>query len=109
MSSILLRLGLWVILIVFGLYVLGETNENNPLSDLIDQKTLVEIGGLGLLIIGGGFVLGLFEKAASKLTRSVCQVCRKAIPKGEIYCRQHLRNILDEEFDKTRRERIPRR
>jgi hypothetical protein len=101
MSSTLLRLGLWIIVIVLALYVIHETYEDSPISEMVSvdlmQKALV-VGGAALVL---GIVLRIFEKGTKVVVKNRCKVCRTPIPSGAIYCRAHLRNILHEEDDRT--------
>ena len=108
MSSTLLRLGLWIIIIVLALYVVHETYENSPISDIVSlelmQKALM-VGGAAVVL---GVVLRIFEKGTKVVSKNRCRVCRTPIPPGAIYCRAHLRTILHEEDDRTHMGR-PRR
>lgn len=101
MSSTLLRLGLWIIIIVLALYVIHETYENSPFADVVSvdlmQKALM-VGGAAVAL---GFVLRIFEKGTKVVVKNRCRVCRTAIPPGAIYCRAHLRTILHEEDERT--------
>ena len=97
MSSILLRFGLWITLIALALYVVHETFSSSPAAEFISGPMLVKIGMVGVGMVIAGFALSFFEKAAAKTRKQRCTVCRKPIPKGEIYCREHLRQILEEE------------
>ena len=108
MSSTLLRLGLWIIIIVLVLYVVNETYENSPIADLapvdLMQKALV-VGGLA---IAAGIIVRVLEKGSRAVSKNRCRVCRVVIPSGAIYCRAHLRNILHDEDDRTHMTRIRR-
>ena len=102
MSSTLLRLGLWITLAVVALYVLHETYAGTHLEAYFTasllQKTLI----VGLLMIVAGVVTRLVEKGASKvIPKGRCKICKTAVPQGAIYCRQHLRNVLDREDQRT--------
>ena len=108
MSSTLLRLGLWIIIIVLALYVVHETYENSPIADIVSmdlmQKALM-VGGAAVVL---GIVLRVFEKGTKAVVKNRCAVCRTPIPSGAIYCRAHLRNILHEEDDRTHMSRKSR-
>jgi hypothetical protein len=105
MASTLLRFGLWIVLIGLALYVVHETFADAPAAEFISEPMLVKIVivGVGMVVIG--FLIKIFEKAAAKTMKQRCTVCRKPVPHGEIYCRQHLREILEQEHD--RRHTIP--
>lgn len=105
MSSTLLRLGLWVLVLVLGLYVLAESSEESPIRDFVPMEMLQKALGIGALLIVAGIILRMFEKTASKVLKNRCSVCRTPIPTGAIYCRAHLRNVLHEEEDKLHRTR----
>lgn len=108
MSSTLLRLGLWIIVIVLALYVVHETYENSPIADIVSvdlmQKALM-VGGAAVVL---GIILRIFEKGTKAVVKNRCRVCRTPIPSGAIYCRAHLRTILHEEDDRSHMSR-PRR
>ena len=102
MSSTLLRLGLWITLAVVALYVLHETYAGTYLEAYFSESLLQKSLVVGLLMISAGVVTRLFEKGASKvIAKNRCKICKTAIPSGAIYCRQHLRNVLDREDQRT--------
>jgi hypothetical protein len=106
MSATLLRLGLWIIILVLGVYVLATTYHDEPWAHLISLEMLVQALGLAALLIATGVVLRIVGKGAAVVTKNRCRVCRTAVPPGALYCRAHLRNILHEEDDKTHASRI---
>jgi predicted nucleic acid-binding Zn ribbon protein len=102
MSSTLLRLGLWITLVVVALYVIGETYSGLPLAEYFPMPMLEKGLGLGLLLVVAGVVTRIFEKGASKVAaKNRCVVCKTAIPPGAIYCRAHLRSMLNREEDRS--------
>ncbi|HEX3109952.1 MAG TPA: hypothetical protein VHU41_12740 [Thermoanaerobaculia bacterium] len=101
MSSTLLRLGLWIIIIVLALYVVHETYENSPISDIVSMDLMQKALMVGGAAVALGFVLRIFEKGTKVVAKNRCRVCRTPIPSGAIYCRAHLRTILHEEDDRT--------
>ena len=101
MSSTLLRLGLWIIIIVLALYVVHETYENSPISDIVSMDLMQKALIVGAAAVALGFVLRIFEKGTKVVAKNRCRVCRAPIPSGAIYCRAHLRTILHEEDDRT--------
>lgn len=109
MSTTILRLGLWTLIIVLALYVLASTYHSEPWAELIPmpmlQQALVVAGALIVI----GIVLTLLGKGADAVKKNRCQVCRTPIPPGAIYCRAHLRTILHEEDDRTHATRVRRR
>jgi hypothetical protein len=105
MSSTLLRLGLWVILVVVALYVLHETYSGLPLEDFLPMPMLTKALALGGILIAAGFVTRILEKGAKVVTKNRCVVCKTPVPPGAIYCRAHLRNVLQREEDRAHRTR----
>ena len=105
MSSTLLRLGLWIVLIVVALYVLGETYEGLPAEEFFAAEMLQKALVVGILLVAGGFVMRLLEKGARVVKKNRCVVCKTPIPSGAIYCRAHLRSVLNAEED---RRHMPR-
>lgn len=101
MSPTLLRLGLWVLVAVLAVYVLGESFEESPIAEFADASILQKGIALGVLLIAAGLVLRLFEKGAKVVVKNRCAICRTPVPHGAIYCRAHLRSILAEEDDRT--------
>lgn len=108
MSSTLLRLGLWIIILVLIVYVLASTYHEEAWAHLISLTMLVQALVVAALLIVAGVVLRVLGKGAAVVTKSRCRVCRTPVPPGALYCRAHLRNILHEEDDKTHASRIRR-
>ena len=108
MSSTLLRLGLWIIVIVLALYVIHETYEDSPVAEMVSVDLMQKALMVGAAAFVLGVVLRLFEKGTRVVVKNRCRVCRTPIPSGAIYCRAHLRNILHEEVDRTHASRSRR-
>ena len=108
MATTILRLGLWILIVVLALYVIHESFEDSTVAEYVPLAMMQKALALGALLIVAGLVLRLFEKGARVVTKSRCVVCRTQIPSGAIYCREHLRNILHDEDDKTHMTRIRR-
>jgi hypothetical protein len=106
MSSTLLRLGLWVILLVVVLYVLQQTYEEAPFVDFFAPAMLQKALALGGLLLAAGVVMRLLERGAKAVVKNRCVTCKTPIEHGAIYCRQHLRRILNREDDRTHRMRV---
>lgn len=106
MSTTILRLGLWTLIIVLALYVLASTYADEPWAEMIPmpmlQQALLVAGALIVL----GIVLRILGKGASAVRKNRCQVCRTPIPPGAIYCRAHLRTILSEEDERAHATRV---
>lgn len=101
MSSTLLRLGLWIILAVVALYVLHETYVDTPLAEYFSTATLQRGLLVGGLLVMVGIVMRAAEKGAKRVVKHRCAVCKTPIPSGAIYCRVHLRNVLQREDERT--------
>ena len=109
MSSTLLRLGLWIILLVVVLYVLHETYPASAMAESFALPTLQKGLALGILLVAGGLGARLFEKGPLKVgPKNRCVICKTAIPPGAIYCRAHLRSMLNREDDRTHQTRTRR-
>lgn len=106
MSSTVLRLGLWIVLLVVALYVLQQTYEDAPFVDYFAPAMLQKALALGGLLVVAGIVLRLLERGAKVVVKNRCIVCKTPIDHGAIYCRQHLRRVLSREEDKTHRIRV---
>src|SRR5437773_1551177 len=105
MSSTLLRVGLWVVLVVIVLYVLQQTFEEGPLAEYVTTSMLQKVLALGILAAVAGVVTRVLEKGAKVVTKNRCAVCRTPVPAGAIYCRAHLRSVLHREEDRSHMSR----
>lgn len=108
MSSTLLRLGLWIVLLVVILYVLQQTYEDAPFVDFFAPVMLQRALILGGILVAAGVVMRILERGAKVVIKNRCVVCKTAIDHGAIYCREHLRDVLNRESDRTHRTRIRR-
>ena len=101
MSSTLLRLGLWTLVLVLVGWVIQQSFEDAPIAEylqvaMLQKGLLVSIG-----LIMAGIVFRVFEKGAKKVVKNRCKVCRTPVPHGAIYCRAHLRSVLHQEDERT--------
>lgn len=108
MSTTLLRLGLWTLILVMVLYVLATTYPEQPWAELIPMQMLQQALVLAGAVIVLGLVLRVLGVGAKMVTKNRCRICRTPIASGAIYCREHLRNILSEEDEKTHMTRVRR-
>jgi len=107
MSTTLLRLGLWTVILVLVLYVLATTYPNEPWAEMIPMVMLQQALTLGGALVAIGIVMRVLGKGAKVVaSKNRCQVCRKPIAPGALYCREHLRSIIAEEDEKTHVTRI---
>ena len=107
MSTTLLRLGLWTVILVLVLYVLTTTYPDEPWAELIPMVMLQQALTLGGVLVAAGIVMRVLGKGAKVVaSKNRCQVCRKPIATGALYCREHLRSIIAQEDEKTHVTRI---
>jgi predicted nucleic acid-binding Zn ribbon protein len=106
MSSTLLRLGLWILVIILALYVVHESFEDSPVAELVSLDTLQKALIVGGVLIVAGLLFRMLEKGTKKVVKNRCTVCRTPIPAGNLYCREHLRKILHDEDERTHMTRI---
>jgi hypothetical protein len=59
--------------------------------------------GVGLALTAAGIALGFFGRARQAVARSRCARCGTAIPRGDVYCRQHFRDTIDKMRDSQRK------
>lgn len=108
MATGLMRIGLWLVLIVLALALLRE-GLLDPASDFsIVSGPLIEKG----LVVGAGLTvaaafLWLIQKLLGSSPKGRCAKCRRPVPKGDIYCRLHLREIIYHEDDRGHRIERP--
>jgi predicted nucleic acid-binding Zn ribbon protein len=109
MSTTLLRLGLWMVILVLGLYVLATSFPDEPWAELIPMPMLQQALMLGVIVVLAGVVARVLGKGAQAVSaKNRCRICRRPIAAGAIYCREHLRSILEDEDEKTHATRIRR-
>lgn len=109
MSTTLLRLGLWTLILVLALYVLATTFPEEPWAELIPMEMLQQALVVSGVVIAAGFVFKILGKGAEVVSvKNRCRVCRRQIPNGAIYCREHLRSLLDQADERTHNTRIRR-
>lgn len=107
MATTLLRLGLWTVILVLVLFVLASTYPDETWAEMIPMPMLQQALTLAVFVVAAGIVMRILGKGAKVVTvRNRCRTCRKPIPVGGLYCREHLRSILAEEDEKTHVTRI---
>lgn len=106
MSTTLLRLGLWTLILVLALYVLATTYASQPWAELIPMAMLQQALVVAGILIVAGLVFRVLGKGAAAVSKNRCRVCRTPIPSGAIYCRAHLRAIIADEDEKTHMTRV---
>ena len=108
MAITILRLGLWILILSLALYVLDTSITNSPFAELVNVGLVQNVMFLGGGLFVAGLVMRLFGKTAGKVLQKAthCRVCSTVIPDGQIYCRVHLRGMLEREDRKTHNTRI---
>ena len=106
MSTTLLRLGLWTLILVLALYVLATTYAEEPWAELIPMEMLQQALVLAGAVIVLGLITRMLDKGAKVVVKNRCRVCRTPIPSGALFCRAHLRSIIQDEDDKTHATRL---
>ena len=103
MSSTVLRGGLWLTILTLIAYIFDSNFDETPLGQLITPTLLQHMFIFSGALIVLGIVLMVVEKATHKVTtaKNRCRVCGTQVAPGAIYCRQHLRSILEAEDRRT--------
>lgn len=108
MSTTLLRLGLWIMIVVLAIYVLAESFAGQEFVEHIPMAMLGQALILAAVLLVAGVIMRVVGQGAKAVIKNRCQVCRTVVPSGAIYCREHLRNILSDEDEKTHMTRVRR-
>ena len=108
MSTTILRLGLWTLILSLALYVIDTSFSTSPIAELVSINLVQDILILSAVLIVAGIVLNMFNKTAGKVLQKSnhCRLCNTVIPAGQIYCRPHLRGMLEREDRRTHNTRI---
>ena len=106
MSSTLLRLGLWTLVLIMGLFVLQTVYSESTIAELITISMLQQAMAVAILLIIAGVIAKMVEKGKKVVGKNRCRECGKPIPPGAIYCREHLRGVLEIEDRRTHNTRI---
>lgn len=93
---ILLRLGLWSLVIIVVAYVFTETAPKSPVAEIITDQLLYLLAKVALALVGLGLIVGMGEKMWKRRRRK-CRTCGRPIPSTALYCRLHLNEVLEEE------------
>ena len=103
MSGTVLRGGLWLTILTLVAYIFGANFEQTHLGQLITPTLLQHMFIFSGALIVVGVVLMIVEKASRKVAtgKNKCRVCGTVVPPGAIYCRQHIRSILEAEDRRT--------
>ncbi|HEX8171816.1 MAG TPA: hypothetical protein VF824_14860 [Thermoanaerobaculia bacterium] len=109
MSTTVLRLGLWTLILVLALYVVASAYSEETWVEMIPMPMLQQVLVVSIVLIVAGIILRIFDKGASVVAKNRCRVCKTPIPAGALYCRAHLRNIIADEDERTHMTRVRRR
>lgn len=103
MGSTILRSGLWLMILTVVAFIFDSNFDETPLGQLITPTLLQHMFILSSALIVIGVVVKVFEKTTSKVAaaKNRCRVCGTVVPHGAIYCRAHLRHVLEEEDRRT--------
>ena len=109
MSTTILRSGLWLLVLVLALYVIHESYVDQSFAEMIPVTMLQHALVLSGLLVIVGVAMRVLEKGQG-VSKNRCKICRTPIPSGGIYCRAHLRHVLDLEDRRTHSgtTRVPR-
>ncbi len=110
MSSTLIRLGLYGILVMLAVFVAGQALEL-PYAEYLTSAHLGQVGVACLAIIAVGFVFRIGEtvRRKTKKGKGRCIICKRPVLVGDKYCREHLREMIGEEQERSRAVIPPRR
>jgi hypothetical protein len=110
MSSTIIRLGLYGILLVFAIFVAGQAFDL-PYAAYLTSVHLGQALLAGLAVIAVGIVLQIGEKVRRKTKKGKgrCVICKRPVLVGDKYCREHLRQVIGDEQDRVRASMPPRR
>jgi uncharacterized membrane protein YqgA involved in biofilm formation len=87
MSTTVLRLGFYIVILALILFVYATSLPTAPFAHLIEDDLVRKILIVGGLMIAAGIPVKIFEKSAGKAiskSRNKCQVCGIAVPAGAI-------------------------
>lgn len=98
----IIRLGIWSLVLIMVVYVFTETAPDSPVAEIITGELLALLTKISFGIVALGLVVGLIEKLWG-MRRRKCKTCGRPIPSTAIYCRLHLKEVLEEEDLLTRR------
>ena len=101
MSATLFRLGLWILVLVLALYVIHESYIEQPIAEQIPMNMLHQALVLSGVLLGAGAIARMLEKTKKVVVKNRCRSCQTPIVHGAIYCRQHLRGVLEREDRRT--------
>lgn len=94
-------MSLWAVLAVVVLAIARETLDPGPLKTNSGPLLYTVFVG-AVFILAAGLLLLLRDKLFRGPGHARCAICRKKIIKGEMYCREHLRQVIAEEEDRER-------
>ncbi|MGZ8852421.1 MAG: hypothetical protein ACXW2X_03425 [Thermoanaerobaculia bacterium] len=108
MSTTILRTGVWILIIALALFVIDTSFTNSPLAGLLSADLLTYVLVFAGVLIVTGVIARIFSKPPGKAAagKNKCRVCGVAVPQGAIYCRPHLRGVLEREDRRTHNTRI---
>jgi hypothetical protein len=105
MSYTLLRLAMWIAIAVLAAYVITESFEGSAIAEMIPTHLMTTVLGLAAVLAVVGVIAKVAERSKEK-AKNRCRVCGTPVTSGAIYCRSHLRKVLEVEDRKTHNTRI---
>lgn len=84
-------------------FIFDSHFDETPLGQLITPALLQDMLMFSGALIVIGIVLAIVDKTTHRVAagKNRCRVCGTSVPHGAIYCRQHLRSVLEAEDRRT--------
>ncbi len=84
-------------------FIFDSHFDETPLGQLITPTLLQHMLIFSGALIVIGVILAIVDKTTHKVVsgKNRCRVCGVGVPHGAIYCRQHLRSVLEAEDRRT--------
>ena len=103
MSAFLRNSGLIILAVLVGAHIAQFFMPDLSFWDniLTPQNDKLVLSGAALLLVLS-FVAILFKPVEKAVRSNRCARCGKPIPKGDIYCADHLKEVVDEYREKNR-------
>jgi hypothetical protein len=105
MFDALIRFGLWGLALVLAAYLAGEFFPALQIGSIVDARYVETAALAGLAIVAAGVVGRLIQGAAGG-RGARCRTCRRKINRGAIFCRIHLRQVIETQDELARRRAI---
>ena len=70
----------------------------------VDNRLVLRLLSAGGIAFAAGFVLWILGRGAAGLAARGCQRCGRRVPRGRVYCDDHMKEAINEYRDGQRRE-----